>query len=134
MKLFLDTNVLVSACTARGISADLVRSILAEHELLTGEVNLEELQRVLRDQFHVSAERLTAVEAELRAHTVVARPTHPSAMPVRDPDDQWVLASAIAAGADLLVTGDQGLFEVAGQAPVPIVDPRGCWERLRGGP
>jgi len=134
VRIFLDTNVLVSAYTARGISADLVRFILAEHELLTGEVNLEELRRVLRDQFHASAEQVSAVEAELRAQTVVPRPTHPSAIPVRDPDDQWVLASAIAAGADLLVTGDQDLLDVADQAPVPIVDPRGCWERLRGSP
>ena len=134
MRIFLDTNVLVSAYTARGISADLVRFILAEHELLTGEVNLEELRRVLRGQFHASAEQVSAVEAELRAQTVVPRPTHPSAIPVRDPDDQWVLASAIAAGADLLVTGDQDLLDVADQAPVPIVDPRGCWERLRGSP
>jgi len=134
VRIFLDTNVLVSAYTARGISADLVRFILAEHELLTGEVNLEEFRRVLRDRFHASAERVSAVEAELRTQIVVPRPTHPSGVPVRDPDDQWVLASAIAAGADLLVTGDQDLLDVAEQAPVPIVDPRGCWERLRGGP
>lgn len=132
--MFLDTNVLVSAYTARGISADLVRFILAEHELLTGEVNLEELRRVLRDQFHASAEQVNAVEAELRTQTVVPRPTHPSAIPVRDPDDQLVLTSAIAASADLLMTGDRDLLDVADQAPVPIVDPRGCWQRLRGSP
>lgn len=131
MRIFLGTNVLVSAYTARGISADLVRFILAEHELLTGEVNLEELRRVLRDQSHASAEQVGAVEAELRAQTVVPRPTRPSAIPVRDPDDQWVLASAIAAGADLLVMSDRDLLDVADQAPMPIVGPRGCWEQLR---
>ena len=134
MRIFLDTNVLVSAYTARGISADLVRFILAEHELLTGEFNIEELRRVLRDQFHASPEQVGTVESELRAQTVVPRPEHPSAIPVRDPDDRWVLASAIAAGADLLVTGDRDLLDVAEQSPVPIVDPRGCWGRLRGGP
>jgi putative PIN family toxin of toxin-antitoxin system len=134
VRIFLDTNVLVSAYTARGISADLMRFILAEHELLTGEVNLVELRRVLRDRFHASAALVDAVEAELRAETVVPRPAQPSPVPVRDPDDRWVLASAIAGGAELLVTGDQDLLSVAAQAPVPIVDPRGCWERLRSGP
>jgi len=132
VKIFLDTNVLVSAYAARGICTDLVRFILAEHELFTGEVNLEELRRVLNDRFHAPPERLAAIEAELRAETVVPRPSEPSPVPVRDPDDRWVLASAISGGAELLVTGDQDLLAVANQVSIPIVDPRGCWNRLRG--
>jgi predicted nucleic acid-binding protein len=50
---------------------------------------------------------------------------------MRDLDDRWVLASAVDGNADLLVTGDQDLLAVARQAPLTIVDPRGCWERLR---
>jgi len=132
VRIFLDTNVLVSAYAARGICTDLVRHILAEHELLTGEVNLEELRRVLRDQFHAAPERIEAIESELREETVVPRPGEPSSVPVRDPDDRWVLASALSANADMLVTGDQDLLAVASAVPLPIVNPRGCWDRLRG--
>lgn len=131
MKIFLDTNVLVSAYTARGICADLLRYILAEHELLTGEVNLIELRYVLRDRFRASPILIATVEAELRDEHIVPKPTKPSPLPIRDPDDQWVLASAIDGQADLLVTGDQDLLAIAGQAPLAIVDPRGCWDRLR---
>jgi len=123
--------VLVSAFTARGISADLVRHIIAEHELMTGEVNLAELERVLRDRFGASAKQIKAVVTQLRAQTVVPRPAEPSDVKLRDPDDQWVLASALAGGAELLVTGDQDLLEVADRVSLPIVNPRGCWERLR---
>jgi putative PIN family toxin of toxin-antitoxin system len=132
VRIFLDTNVLVSALTARGLSADLVRAILADHELLTGEVNLAELRRVLRERFRATASHLTAVEALLRQQVVVPKPRQPAALAIRDPDDRWVLASAVAGEADLLVTGDKDLLEVADRAPVPIVSPRGCWERLRG--
>lgn len=131
MKVFLDTNVLVSAYTARGICSDLVRSILTEHQLLTGEVNLAELRRVLRDRFRATGAQVAAIEAELRAETVIPKPDHPSPLRIRDPDDRWVLASAVAGGADLLVTGDDDLLSIAGKSPLPIVDPRGCWERLR---
>jgi putative PIN family toxin of toxin-antitoxin system len=131
VKVFLDTNVLVSAYTARGICADLLRYILAEHELLTGEVNLVELRHVLRDRFHASPELIATVEAELRDETIVPKPAKPSPLPIGDPDDRWVLASAVDGNADLLVTGDQDLLAVARQAPLPIVDPRGCWDRLR---
>ncbi len=133
MRIFLDTNVLVSAYAARGICADLVRFILAEHELMTGEVNLEELRRVLRDRFRAPAELVEGIESELRAQTIVPRPDEPAAVGLRDPDDRWVLASAVTGGADLLVTGDRDLLDAADEVSIAVVDPRGCWERLRRG-
>ena len=74
MKVYLDTNVLVSALTARGLCADLVRVLLAEHELMTGEVNLAELRRVLVGRFGASAALASGVESQLRDQTVVAKP------------------------------------------------------------
>jgi len=131
VKIFLDTNILVSAYTARGICADLLRHILAEHELVTGEVNLTELRRVLGERFHASPAQLAEIEAELRDETIIPKPEAPSSVPVRDPDDRWVLASAVAGAVEMLVTGDQDLLVVAPQAPLPIVSPRGCWDLLR---
>lgn len=133
MRVFFDTNVLVSAFTTRGLSADLFRLVVAEHELLTGEVNLTELRRVLHDRFKVPPREIALVEDQVRAHTIIARPASPSDLPLRDPDDGWVLASALAGGADFLVTGDKDLLSVAELTAVQIVDPRGCWDRLRGG-
>jgi len=130
VKIFLDTNVLVSAYTARGICADLLRYILAEHELLTGEVNLLELRRVLKDRFQAPVEIIETIEAELRDETIIPKPTKPSPIPIRDPD-RWVLASAVDGQAHLLVTGDEDLLAIADQASLTIVDPRGCWDRLR---
>lgn len=131
MRIYFDTNVLVSAYVSRGICADLLRHVLADHDLVTGEVNLVELRRILRDRFKATTERVDAVEAELRAQAVIPRPTTPPPLAIRDPDDVWVLASAIAGGVDLLVTGDEDLLAVAADAPIPIVSPRGCWQRLR---
>ena len=132
MKVFFDTNVLVSAFTTRGLSADLMRLVIAQHELLTGEVNLAEFRRVLRDRFRVPPSDISALERQLREHTVVAKPAAPAPLKIRDPDDAWVLASAIAGSADILVTGDRDLLSIAQAAPLPVLDPRACWERLRG--
>jgi predicted nucleic acid-binding protein len=49
VKVFLDTNVLVSAFASRGLCADLMRYLLAEHELLAGEAVLTELRRALTE-------------------------------------------------------------------------------------
>jgi putative PIN family toxin of toxin-antitoxin system len=131
VKIFLDTNVLVSAYATRGICVDLMRHILREHTLLTGEVNLIELRRVLTDKFRAPITRVRALESELRVHTIVPTPAVLLDLMVRDPDDLLVLSAAHSGGADLLVTGDEDLLCVAAQAPLPVVSPRGCWERLR---
>lgn len=131
MRVFLDTNVLVSALTARGLSADIFRLILTEHELLTGEVNLKELRRVLRQRMGVPAAQVNAVEELLREQTVTPKPFKPLDIKLRDPDDNWVLASAIAGTADVLVTGDKDLLSLGEAEPLPILDPRAFWEFVR---
>jgi hypothetical protein len=40
VKVFLDTNVLVSAFAARGLCADLLRDVLARHDLVTGDADI----------------------------------------------------------------------------------------------
>ena len=132
MRVFLDTNVLISAFAARGLCADLMRLLLAEHEVLTGEVNLVELRRVLLKRFKAAPAQVDHVEQLLRDQTVIAKPAALLTLKVRDPDDAWVLASAVAGHADLLVSGDQDLLVLASRAPLPIVSPRDAWERLRG--
>jgi predicted nucleic acid-binding protein len=52
VRVFLDTNVLISAFATRGVCADLMRLLMAEHDVLAGEVNLVELRRVLTKRFN----------------------------------------------------------------------------------
>lgn len=40
MRVFLDSNVLVSGFATRGLSSDLIRQVFTEHEFMTGEVVL----------------------------------------------------------------------------------------------
>lgn len=132
MRVFLDTNVLASAFATRGLCSDVLHVVLSEHILVTGECNIGELQRVLSAKFKVPASIVRDIETFLREHEVVPVPSTSSPVAIRDPDDEVVLASAISANADILVTGDSDLLEVADRAPVKIVDPRGFWSMMRG--
>jgi putative PIN family toxin of toxin-antitoxin system len=134
VRVFLDTNVLVSAFATRGLCADVMRDVLAEHSLITGEVVLQELRRVLRLRLRLPAETVDAIEALLREHEVIVRPKTADVPEVRDPDDRWVLASAIVGRADVLVTGDRDLLDLGSKSPLPIVDPRGFWTLMRKKP
>lgn len=132
MRVLPDTNVLVSAFTTRGLCADLFRLVLAEHELLCADVVLEELHRVLSDRFHVPGTAVNDIIALLRSFEIIPKPAKLPAVRVRDPDDAWVLASALTASADVLVTGDKDLLAIGNLSTLRIVDPRGFWTLVKG--
>lgn len=131
MKVFFDTNVLVAAFATRGLCADLVSHVLLEHELVVGEVVLVELRERLRKKIKLPKDTINEIDALLRESLVVKKPTKHLGLRITDPDDEWIVASAVAGGADVLVTGDAAVLKIAKRAPLPIVNPRGLWERLR---
>ena len=133
MRVFLDTNVLVSAFATRGLCADIVRHVLAEHELVTGEVVIAEVRRVLRQCIKLPWAVVAEVERLLRDQIVVPKPAKPHRLPIRDTDDHWVLATALARNADVLVTVDSDLLDIAARAPLAIVSSRGFWNVAKGG-
>ena len=131
MRVFLDTNVLAAAFTTRGLCADVVRYVLAEHQLITGDVVLDELHDVLAKRFKLPGSTTKDILDLPRSQEVVAQPKKAASIPIRDPDDAWVLASAIDGRCDVLVTGDRDLWDVADAATLPILSPRGFWEFVR---
>lgn len=132
MKVFADTNFLVSAFATRGLSADVFQVILAEHEIMTGEFVLTELHRVLTKKINVPKKIAREAEQLLRQHYVEPVPDQPSELKVRDEDDRWVLESALQAKAEVLITGDKDLLDVSDKVPeLKIVTPREFWELLQ---
>jgi putative PIN family toxin of toxin-antitoxin system len=131
VRVFLDTNVLVSAFATRGLCADLLREILARHQLLVGEVVLAELERALTRKLGVSPPIVEEILDSLREHEVVPRPQATGDYGLEDPDDAWVVASAKGAEADVLVTGDGHLLDARDRLDLPILDPRAFWDLLR---
>lgn len=132
MRVALDTNVLASAIGTRGLCADVLRTVLLEHELVIGESVLLELRRNLVKKFRLPAEVIAEFEALLRTQAQVG----PTATAVKiagvDANDARVLAEALAANAEVFVTGDGQLRALGNRAPLPILSPRQFWEFLHG--
>ncbi|MFO7798419.1 MAG: putative toxin-antitoxin system toxin component, PIN family [Rhodohalobacter sp.] len=132
MKIFADTNVLISAFTARGLCADLLEVILLDHQLITGEIVLDELNSVLLNKLNVPEKRVQNVLQFMRQHHVEPAPENPSKIKIRDEDDRWILESALRANADVLVTGDKDLLVISNKiSQLKIISPRGFWELLK---
>ncbi len=132
MRIALDTNVLVSAFATRGLSADILRMILADHQLVLGETVLAELERILRDKFKAPSTSVADVIGFLRSHAVVVTAAPELTFRLRDHDDEPVLAEAIHGLAEVLVTGDKDLTSARDQSPIQIFTPRELWESRRG--
>jgi len=132
VKVFFDTNVLIAAFATRGLCADLFAHVLLEHDLVVGEVVLGELRTNLRTKLKLPKKTIDEIEAQLRDSVVVKTPAKHLGLRISDPDDEWVVASAQAGGADVLVTGDAAILKLGKRAPLPILSPRGLWELLRG--
>ncbi len=133
MRVFPDTNVLASAFGTRGLCADVLRLALADHELLTGEIVIEELRRVLSGKFALPARAVAEVEAFLRGYHVEPKPRLLPGLPLRDRNDLLVVGSALEAGADILITGDREMLVLKKKPPrLEIVSPREFWVMASG--
>ena len=131
MKVFVDTNVLVSAVATRGLCADVLREVFASHELVVSRQVLDELDRTLRLKFRVESEIVEEYVRLLETNATIARPGSLSGVDLDDKDDLAILGAATASGARVLVTGDRELLELARVRSLRILSPRGFWESLR---
>jgi uncharacterized protein len=127
VRLVLDTNVLIAAFVARGHCHELLEHVVRAHELFTSAHILEELREKLTGKLRVPAGAADeAVELALSRMRLVE--PEPLPEPVcRDPDDDLVLATALAARAHALVTGDGDLLTLKEYRKIGIVSPAAFW-------
>lgn len=129
MKLVVDTNVLVSAFLWKGTPGRLIE-LAGEKEcrLFTSRVLIDELAEVLQRKKlakQVQATGFTAAQMlrnyQKLATTVTARRLAQQVS--RDADDDAVLACALAAQVDLIVSGDDDLLVLKQFQEIRIVTP-----------
>lgn len=128
MRVFLDTNVLASAFGTRGLCADVLRLVLGEHELVTAEVVIEELRRVLRRKFGVPADTVKEIEGLIGGYHVEPKPRELPDLDLSERSDMLVVGSAVNAEAEILITGDREILELKEKPEgLRIISPREFW-------
>jgi hypothetical protein len=135
VNLVLDSNVLVSALLTKGTPPDQLYQAWANgrFDLVTSHWQIDELKRVL--SYEKLKRYIKPMEASLLLENLdamaqiveVAQPRSESP----DPDDNWILATAVTGEADLLVTGDKNdLLRLKQVAGVRIVNAREALKRI----
>lgn len=135
MKVYPDTNVLISAFLTDGVCRRLIEDLAKseDHQIIVSVVVLEEARRVLSEKFAVPPSAITKFENSLRGDSELqSEPVSYEGPEISDPDDVLVLASALGAEADAFVTGDGDLLSVSDSvddieiiSPNDYVDKRG---------
>lgn len=131
MRVLLDTNVIVSAATTRGLCADVFRAVLSDHDLVTCRKVLDEVQRILRSKFSVAAELVSEYIELIAQDSIMAEPKTRPEVAFKDKDDVEIIAAAIAAGVHILVTGDAEMQRIKLVQGVRVLSPRAFWEKLK---
>jgi putative PIN family toxin of toxin-antitoxin system len=124
VRIVLDTNVLIAALIARGTCHELLEHCVVRHDLITSEFILDELRQKLAEKFKYLDAVADEAIAVLRSRMKVITPS-PLTVPVcRDADDDNVLAVAVEASCDCIVTGDDDLLVLHPYQAIAILSPR----------
>lgn len=139
MRLVIDTNVLLSGLLWNGpphLLFECVRS--GRVDLLMSQVLLDEFAEVItRRKFTTILQRGSRTPEQIchelgqLAEMIVAPPLLQAVS--RDPDDDFVLACAVAGLADLIVSGDDDLLVLKSFRGIPIMSAGAALQCLGGG-
>ena len=131
MRIFLDTNVLVSAAATRGLCADVVREVLVSHQLIISEPLLTEVRNALKRKLAVTDEFTRDFIGLLSRDSLSSTSSPLYDIDIQDADDVIILSSALNGNVDLFITGDKELLELHTLKNMTIVSPRMFWEKLQ---
>ena len=138
MRFVLDTNVVVSAVIWGGLPFRLLQAATdGDIELYTSPALVAELRAVLSREHLASrlARQPASVVEAIRFYGDLAISVSPLAVPravPRDADDDQVIAAAIAANADTIVTGDTDLLSMGSHQGIAIITAAQAVQRLAG--
>ena len=138
-KAVLDSAVLVSAFLRRnGIAHHIVlRAQAGEFLIVLAEEILKETARVLltykriRNRYRYPDEQVHTYLSDLRAVSLVITSLPAIRVVIRDPNDDMIIACAVKARAQHIVTRDKDLLSIAKYRKIEIVSPENYIRLLR---
>ena len=123
MRVVFDTNVVVAGIVAEGLCREILEIHVPEHTAILSQVLWDELATTLRRKFGLTPGDLPIL-ALYRQHAEWCEPVAISEAVCRDPDDDWVLATAVAGDAAVIVSGDADLLTLDHYSGIQILSPR----------
>lgn len=128
MKVFLDTNVIISAFITHGHATELMEYCLINHKIYTSDLIIKEVKKNLKTKFVYSDEGISEVINFIKSNFInVGKYKKLQETISRDVDDDKVLAAAVFENVDCIVTGDKDLLIIKNYKNISILSPGDFW-------
>jgi putative PIN family toxin of toxin-antitoxin system len=123
VRVVFDTNVVVAGIVAEGLCREILEIHVPEHTAILSPVLWDELVATLRRKFGLTPDDLPIL-ALYRQHATWCEPAKLAKAVSRDPDDDWVLATAVTGDAEAIVSGDADLLTLDSYSGIQMLSPR----------
>lgn len=134
LRAAVDTNIFISGLLGSFVNRTIINALKeSEFELVISRLLLEEIWLVAeRPKFHnlIAKEQVNELIGTITDQALFVKPTKIPEI-VFDPADNELLASALEAKADFIVTGDKELLSFKSFHSIPIIVPKEFVERLK---
>ena len=137
-RVVLDSVVAVSSFLTTGLTAELVLLCEEKVELYTAEKILQEMRDVLlakphiRNRYDYTATEVDVFVAYLREINTIIEQLPEISVIERDPKDDMIIACAVAASANYIISRDRHLLDLGRYQDIQIVTPENFMQMLRG--
>lgn len=129
MRILFDTNVLIAAFLTRGQSFDIIKDAVYKHEVFYTDYILEEFSQTVAAKFSaVSPHAKQLAVSVIKKYLTCGVSASAASSVCRDPDDDQILADAVANYIDLLFTGDKDLLVLKKHHAIYILSPNQYWD------
>lgn len=136
-RVVLDSVVAVSSFLTAGLTAELVLLCEEKVDLYTAEKILQEIRYVLlakphiRNRYDYTATEVDVFVAYLQENSTIIEQLPEISVIERDPKDDMIIACAVAASANYIVSRDRDLLDLGNYQHIQIVTPEDFMPTLR---
>lgn len=126
MRVVFDSNVLISAAVTAGIQASYALHLVAERKLIsiTSSEIIREVEEKLRTKFHYELDEITKFSDYFQQLSTIVQPVSINPQIIRDPNDLFVLGTAVSGEANLIITTDRDLLTLGQYDKIGIIHPK----------
>ena len=130
MKIVLDSNVIIAAFATKGLCSKIFEFCILTQEIVISEYILNEIERNLLEKLKMPAEKVKERIEFIKSIAKVVFPVKIEESVCNDETDQPIIGTAVAGGAEVIVTGDADLIEIQEYKGIKFLKPRDFWNFL----